>query len=207
MIDRFCALANDGELPYMIDNPQLSIDAENQNILMKKFAIDRNKPIIAFCPAAEYGPAKRWPPEYFAKLAGMLKEDVQVVILGSKNDDAIAKDILQQFVGVVKIINLCGETSLVDTADILALSSCVITNDSGLMHIGCAVDADVIAIYGSSSPDFTPPLSSKAEITKIVLDCAPCFQRTCRFEHYNCLRLITPGVVLYKVQSILTKIK
>lgn len=207
MIDRFCALANSGNLPQIIDNPSLSIDARNQEFLAEKFNIDRNKPVIAFCPAAEYGPAKRWPPEYFAQLAGLLKEDIQVLILGSKNDNLIAKDILQKFVGTAKIINLCGETSLTDTADILALSNCVITNDSGLMHIACAVGAEVIAIYGSSSPDFTPPLSSNADITKIILDCAPCFQRTCRFGHYNCLRLVTPGIVLYKVQSILNKIK
>jgi heptosyltransferase-2 len=87
-------------------------------------------------------------------------------------------------------MNLCGKTSLEDAIDLIALCGKVVTNDSGLMHVACATDAEVIAIYGSSSPDYTPPLSDKATVVYKNLECSPCFDRTCRFGHYNCLENI-----------------
>lgn len=202
MIDRFCALANNGSKPYKINNPRLESDIQNRYELIEKFAINTDKKLIAFCPAAEYGPAKRWPPEYFAKLANMLiEEGYAILILGSPKDLKLGNDILAQTKEDANITNLCGETSLADTIDLLTLCSNVVTNDSGLMHVASAVNTNVIAIYGSSSPSFTPPLSEKAQIVNIALECSPCFQRTCRYGHYNCLRLITPDVIYHRITT------
>jgi heptosyltransferase-2 len=74
-----------------------------------------------------------------------------------------------------------------------------VSNDSGLMHVACALNVPVIAIYGSSSPSFTPPLSKQAVIQKIALECAPCFARTCKFGHYNCLQGISPEVIFQQI--------
>lgn len=203
MIDRFCALANNGVLPDSIEWPKLNIDKKNQSNLLHKFKINNSIPIVAFCPAAEFGPAKRWPPEHFAKLASTLtKSGFQIVILGSQKDTEISKTIITSMHGSGQVFDLCGKTSLTDTVDILAASKFVVTNDSGLMHIACAVDTEVIAIYGSTSPDFTPPLSKKAKIMQIKLDCSPCFQRTCRFGHYNCLNNITPNMVISQLNHL-----
>ena len=202
MIDRFCALANNGNKPKNIEFPQLTIDSHNQAILLNKFNIDNNKPIIAFCPAAEYGLAKRWPPVHFATLADKLTAlNYQILIFGSNKDVDISKQIIELCNNKNNIINLCGETSLIDVIDLLAKSQYVISNDSGLMHIACAVGAKVIAIYGSSSPNFTPPLSHKAQTVQINLDCSPCFERTCRFGHYHCLTQISPKTILDIIQS------
>ena len=210
MIDRFCALANAGEKPSHIEYPQLITDKANQQQLSTKFNLDPTKPIIAFCPAAEYGPAKRWFPQHFAKLADMLINDnYQVIILGSDKDVAIGEEIIEDSNSVIpldagiqgKIINMCGKTNLTDAIDLLGLSHTVVTNDSGLMHIACAVNSKVIVLYGASSPKFTPPLSDKAEIIQIKLFCSPCMQRTCRFGHYNCLRFITPAMVYTKITT------
>lgn len=200
MIDRFCALANNGNLSQYIPNPELIIDKKNQQKLADSLGIDVNRTLIAFCPAAEFGPAKRWLPEHFANLADILNNDgYQVVILGSKNDTAISKEIINQ-AKMQTIIDACGKTTLMDAVDLLGLSKYVVTNDSGLMHIASAVKTNVIAIYGSSSPNFTPPLSSTALILQIPLDCSPCFARVCRFGHYNCLRFITPSMVYEKIK-------
>jgi heptosyltransferase-2 len=197
MIDRFCALANHGELPYKIDNPQLTPDFHNQYQLIEKYYLSGlTEKLITFCPAAEYGPAKRWLPDYFAKLATQLiGEGYTVIILGSQKDLPLGEDIIKQSSLTSGIKNLCGLTTLSDTVDLLALAKVVITNDSGLMHIACAVNAGVVVVYGASSPAFTPPLSAKAQILRVPLDCAPCFKRTCQFGHYNCMKLVTPDVV------------
>src|SRR5579863_779474 len=193
MIDRFCALENNGNKPHDIPYPELIVDEENQKILANKLNIDLAKPLIAFCPAAEFGPAKRWFPEHFAHLANMLiKDGYQVIILGSNKDTAISDEIIN-LAKTKTIINDCGKTGLVDAVDLLGLAEYVVTNDTGLMHIACAVGSSVIAVYGSSSPHFTPPLSDRATILQTSLDCQPCFARTCRFGHYNCLRFITPN--------------
>ena len=212
MIDRFCALANNGIKPVNIEYPQLTINKNNQQQLIAKFNLDPMRPIIAFCPAAEYGPAKRWFPEHFANLADMLiKDDYQVIILGSNKDVAIGEEIIDAVITAQrhacpgihknKILNICGKTNLADAIDLLGLSHTVITNDSGLMHIACAVNSKVVALYGASSPKFTPPLSNKSEIIQIKLFCSPCMRRTCRFGHYNCLRFITPKMVYDKIST------
>jgi heptosyltransferase-2 len=202
MIDRFCALDNNGNLPQNIPNPSLIIDKDNQQKLANKLGIDTNKPLLAFCPAAEFGPAKRWFPQHFAQLADILSKDgYQIVILGSSKDTSISGEIIHQ-ARTKTIIDACGKTNLVDAVDLLGLAKYVVTNDSGLMHIASAVNTNIIAIYGSSSPHFTPPLSAQATIIQIPLDCSPCFARTCRFGHYNCLRFITPYMVYETITSL-----
>mgnify|MGYP000558929741 CR=1 FL=1 len=203
MVDRFCALANNGQKPRHIPKPLLNVNTANQNQLIYKFNLNPNQAIVGFCPAAEYGPAKRWPTEYFAELADKLHEhNYQILILGSNKDILIAEEILAKIKTVTtKVTNVCGKTSLSDAVDLLNLTKYVVTNDSGLMHIASAVNTQVIVVYGSSSPQFTPPLTNKAKIIQIKLECSPCFERTCKFGHYNCLKLITPNMVLKSIQS------
>lgn len=200
MIDRFCALANNGrKLPHL-SLPELAVDIYNQKLLYDKFNLDSSKPVIAFCPAAEFGPAKRWSSDYFAQLADMvIAKGNQVIILGSAKDTEISQEIVKLAHSKVGLIDLCGKTVLTDVIDLLGGASKVVSNDSGLMHIACAVNVPVVALYGSSSPNFTPPLSNKAQILQIKLECSPCFQRTCRYEHYNCLKFITPEMVFAKL--------
>ncbi|MBP9743016.1 MAG: lipopolysaccharide heptosyltransferase II, partial [Burkholderiales bacterium] len=200
MIDRFCALANNGRKLSHVSLPELAIDIANQKRLYAQFNLDFTKPVIAFCPAAEFGPAKRWPSDYFAQLADMVvAKGNQVIILGSAKDTEISQSIVKLAQHKVGLIDLCGKTNLTDVIDLLGGASKVVTNDSGLMHIACAVNVPVVALYGSSSPNFTPPLSSKAHILQIKLECSPCFQRTCRYGHYNCLKFITPEMVFAKL--------
>ncbi len=199
MIDQFCALANKGKKPAKILLPELRVDKNNQLELIKKFNFNNDK-LIALCPAAEYGPAKRWPVENYALVANMLIDNgYKIIILGSVKDKLISSEIKALIKKQEKVVDTCGKTTLMDTVDILALAQYVITNDSGLMHIAAAVGSNVIAIYGSSSPKYTPPLSQKAQIIRVPLDCSPCLQRTCRFGHYNCLKFITPEVVFSKI--------
>lgn len=185
--------------------PSLHSDIAQQAAIMKKFNLDavksKEKHILAICPGAEYGPAKRWPAEYYAELAQTkIHEGWHVWIIGGPKDAAIAEIICAKTTGPV--YNFCGKTNLTEAIDLLALTDLVVTNDSGLMHVAGALQRSIVAIYGSSSTAFTPPLAKEVRLLSLNLSCSPCFARTCKFEHYNCLRQLRPEQVYEACQSI-----
>lgn len=187
-VQRYVALGveRDDSLPPPVPHPALRVDAQNQKALLDKLGLNRNRPVVAFMPGAEYGPAKRWPVDRFGDLAKRLvAAGKQVWVFGSAKEQPLGGEIIR--IAGTHIVNLCGETRLEDVIDLMALAECAVTNDSGLMHIAAAAGIKVVAIYGSSTPDYTPPLTDKAEIVYLRLDCSPCFQRTCPFGHTNCL--------------------
>lgn len=204
-VQRYVALGlNDGldansiqapSIPF----PKLTVDENNLQRLLTELKLNLDKPVVAFLPGAEYGEAKRWPVEYYAELANKLNDqDVQVWILGSEKDNAAAVTISQGN----NAINLCGKTRLEDSIDLLSVCKSAITNDSGLMHIAAAVEIPLIAIYGSSTPDYTPPLTNKAKIQYLDLECSPCFKRICPLGHTNCLKNITVDDVFKNIDII-----
>jgi len=197
-VKRFVALGLDaGEaLPGELPDPELDISTQNQARVMGELGVDRGRPVIAMMPGAEYGPAKCWPLDYFAELAGRLDAAGYTVwILGSARDrpagDAIA--------GATKALNLCGKTSLEDVIDLLAVCEQAVSNDSGLMHMAAAVGIHVHAIYGSSSPKFTPPLTKSRDIHEMGLECSPCFERECPLGHLKCLKDLRPDGIFDKI--------
>lgn len=199
MVARFAALAfkRDTQLPANLPIPQLSILNENVERALQKYNLKESaqKKILALCPGAEFGPSKCWPAKHYAAVANQkIKEGWCVWIFGSANDAAIGEEI--QTLTDNRCENLAGKTALSEAVDLLSLATCVVSNDSGLMHIAAALDRFVIAIYGSTSPDFTPPLSSNAKILKLNLDCQPCHQRTCPLKHHHCMKMLLPVSVL-----------
>jgi heptosyltransferase-2 len=157
--------------------------------------MQRPAKLVAFCPGAEYGPAKRWPAGHFAKLAeGLAEQGCTIWLFGSPKDHDVAEKIVQSAPGLTQ--NLCGKTSLAQAIDLLAMADLVVCNDSGLMHVAAALDRRIVALYGSSSPGFTPPLSARADIVSLQLDCSPCFKRECPLGHLDCLNKLLPEKVL-----------
>ena len=150
--------------------------------------------MAALCPGAEYGDAKRWPAGHFAAVAReLLRAGHSVWLMGSAGDSKVAGEIAAAAPGAR---DLTGCTSLPDAVDLLSLADAVVTNDSGLMHIACALGRRVVAVFGSTSPEFTPPLSPLATVIENELDCRPCFQRKCPLVHLDCLRGIAPERVI-----------
>jgi heptosyltransferase-2 len=197
-VQRYVALASAADVVQAppIPLPQLTVNKQNQQDVLQRLNLATDKNIVAMMPGAEYGPAKQWPVEYYRELAEKLvAKGYQVWVLGSAKEAALG-DVIASGEG---IYNLCGKTALVDVVDLLALARYAVTNDSGLMHIAAATGVEVIALYGSSDPKYTPPLSMRAQVMYLGLSCSPCFDRQCRFGHLNCLRDIRVDDVLEKI--------
>lgn len=195
LVDRFAALAfpPNAAVPQPLPDPRLRVDAAARDAAVVRLALDPTRAAVALCPGAEYGPAKRWPATYYAEIARRQMADGRAVwIFGSGKDAPIGDEIARLAPGSS---NLCGRTSLVEAIDLLAACSLVLTNDSGLMHIASAVGCNVVALFGSSTPDYTPPLSPTARVITLRLECSPCFARTCPLGHMNCLNQLKPAQV------------
>ncbi len=196
-VKRFLALGLEpGEPLPEIPAPELDVLPGNQQRLIERFGLDTSRPVVAMMPGAEYGPAKCWPPAYFAELAALLDaQGYAVWILGSARDGESA----QAIAAGSRAVDLCGRTELADAIDLLALCRHAVSNDSGLMHMAAAVGCHVIGLYGSTSPAFTPPLTEKRTLHYLALDCSPCFARDCPLGHLKCLRDIRADAVLASV--------
>jgi heptosyltransferase-2 len=207
MIERFMALAYepDAALPKPYPQPRLVIDNASREAALAKFGLSLDRPVLALCPGAEFGEAKRWPAEHYAKVAELkIRAGWQVWLFGSKNDHPGCEEICARLIPGLReeSVNLAGETSLAEAIDLLSCAGAVVSNDSGLMHVAAALNRPLVAVYGSTSPQFTPPLADQVEIVRLGLECSPCFERTCRFGHYDCLRELKPRPVIEALQRL-----
>jgi heptosyltransferase-2 len=202
MIQRFAALVNNFQ-PIAVDKialPKLVCQNSDQQALVNEHRLDLSKPVLALAPGAEFGPAKIWPAAYFAEVANeYLSQGWQVWLLGSPNDTTAGQTIVSLTQG--QCINFIGKTTLASAIDLLSLAQAVVCNDSGMMHIAAALGKTVVAVFGSTSPEFTPPLGNDAHVLQLKLACQPCFQRTCHYGHYNCLKELKPQQVITALKT------
>jgi heptosyltransferase-2 len=175
-------------LTLPLPEPRLRTAAHQVKATQEKFGIIA--PYAVFCPGAEYGPAKRWP--YFRELSE--KTTIPNVLLGSKNDAQAAKDIPGT--------NLVGKTTLDEAIDLIAGASYVVSNDSGLMHVAAALGRPQVALFGSSSPVQTPPLSGAARVLWLKVECSPCFERVCPLGHFRCMVDMTVDKVAAEIENL-----
>jgi heptosyltransferase II len=157
------------------------------------------KTYTVIAPGAEFGEAKRWPIEHFAALIASLAESNQpVVLLGSNKDAAICQVIRNKALRkapAASVTDLSGKTNLTEAINIIAQAKGMVSNDSGLMHVAAAFGIPQVAVFGSSDPRHTPPLSDNAKVLWLGLACSPCFRRECPLEgsaKMRCLKKISP---------------
>lgn len=204
LVDRFAALAaTPGALVPMPPAPVLVPDLANRSAAARAMHLRTDRPVAVLCPGAEYGPAKRWPPTHFADLAArFLAQGMQVWLVGSPNDKLAASSVLQAAGETSRSMrDLTGRTDLGTAIDLLSFANIVVSNDSGLMHAAAAVGVPLIALFGSSSPIYTPPLSPVAHVAKIDIACSPCFKRECPLGHFKCMRELSADAVYNLARS------
>jgi len=196
-VQRFVALSlpNTAPLPPEYQIPKLVINRDQQQAVIDKFKLTPTEKILALCPGAEYGAAKRWPASFYAEVAQQkIAQGWQVWLFGSDKDKEVATQINSTVSD--SCFDFTGRTSLDEAVDLMSLVDVVVSNDSGLMHVAAALDKKTIALYGSSDPAFTPPLNAKAQVITLNLACSPCFKRDCPLGHTRCLTDIKPQQVL-----------
>ncbi|TGQ71480.1 MAG: lipopolysaccharide heptosyltransferase II [Mesorhizobium sp.] len=180
--------------------PSLSIDMGNQASLLGRHGLEAQK-FVALMPGAEFGPAKRWPSEHYAGLArDFMAKGLKVALFGSKNDRDVTREITAFAPGVV---DLAGQTRLEDAIDLIAAARLAVSNDSGLMHVAAAVGTPIVAVYGSTSPQNTPPLAEHRELVWLHLSCSPCHQKVCPLGHLNCLKTLEVAQVAVAAERLL----
>ncbi len=189
--------------------PKIISDFANQQKLKQQWMPESEecKPLLVLCPGAEFGPAKQWPAKHCAELVTYyLTQGWWVACVGSPKDQKIVSEIenylIVQKLNLKNWINLSGKTTLLEAVDFIGLANAVVANDSGLMHTAAALQRPLIAIYGSTTSAFTPPLFEKSQAISVELPCRPCFQRECPLGHLNCLNLISPAYVIKNIESI-----
>ena len=202
MVAFYSALS--GDVDVAADRPQLHIAEAQINQTLAELGLTRDAYAV-FAPGSEYGPAKRWPAAHYAALAMQL--GLPVVLLGSSKEAELCEKIAQE---AKNCVNLAGKTPLAQSIRALAASKFIVSNDSGLMHVAAALSVPQVAIFGSSSPLHTPPLSDKAAVLWLKndanyqppLDCAPCFERDCPLGHTRCLNDVLPERVLKQIKPL-----
>ena len=206
LVERFAALAPPGGRARIAPPaPTLVADGANLAAATAALGLSADPPVALLCPGAEYGPAKRWPPAHFASLAAkFLADGMQVWLVGSPNDKPAAAAVLEAAGDAApRIRDLAGRTDLGTAIDLLSLGRLVVTNDSGLMHAAAAIGTPLVALFGSSSPDYTPPLSPVATVARIDIACSPCFKRECPLGHFRCMRDLHPEAVYDRAHAAL----
>ncbi|WP_439328320.1 lipopolysaccharide heptosyltransferase II [Lonepinella sp. BR2357] len=217
MVQRYVALGYEkGGVPTAQDlpipTPYLTVDEsavqKTKEIFTAQFALAENRPAIGFCPGAEFGPAKRWPHYHYAKLAEKLIElGYSIRLFGSNKDVDVGEQIrlslpesLQRY-----CVNLAGQTELNQAVDLIADCTAMVTNDSGLMHIAAAVGRPLVAVYGPTSPEYTPPLSDKAVIIRLIKGGLIKIRKGADSSegYHQSLMDITPEMVMEKLTGLL----
>jgi heptosyltransferase-2 len=181
MPEHYARLAGSQPKPPL-PQPHLQVSHAEIAETRRRFAIEERYAVL--CPGAEYGPAKRWP--YFAELARRI--GMPVVILGSANDREAAAGIPGK--------DLAGRTTLDEAIVLIAGAAVVVSNDSGLMHVAAALGRPQVALFGSSSPEHTPPANANARVLWLHIECSPCFARECPLGHFRCMREMSVDQVL-----------
>lgn len=210
MVAFYSALS--GERDVADDKPQLRLDASVVDTVLLELGLKRGSYVV-MAPGAEFGPAKRWPVVRFSEVASNIAgAGRSVVLLGSGKEAELCDEIAAPVNAVHpgRCLNLAGKTSLLQALGLINASHRTLTNDSGLMHVAAAFGVPQVAVFGSSSPLHTPPLSDEAQVIWLKndaayqppLDCAPCFERECPLGHTRCLNDISAARVLHALNAL-----
>ncbi|MCR3755896.1 MAG: ADP-heptose--LPS heptosyltransferase 2 [Sodalis sp. Psp] len=214
MVQRYASLAfdrqNAANLPNPLPWPRLTVSTQEIDQVLHAFIPDITRPLIGFCPGAAFGSAKCWPHYHYASLAeALIYCGYQIALLGSNKDHEIGKAINAMLPADVNqhCHNLAGKTTLEQAVTVIASCRGVVSNDSGLMHVASALDRPLVALYGPSNPNFTPPLSRQAKIIHLIFGCRKIGKGDNKQGYHQSLTAIQPDKVLIELKKLLSSNK
>jgi heptosyltransferase II len=183
---------------------ETKINRADAQAVLDKYIPNRQEGIIGIAPGATFGPAKRWLPDRFAAIADRIADNFpcRIILLGGKSDHDIAEEVRK--LARTDLINLAGNTSLIEAMHLISQCRLFISNDSGLMHVAGALNIPTIAIFGSTNPATTAPLGNQSVIIRKPVSCSPCLQETCPTD-FCCMKLISVEDLFNAAQRFLSK--
>lgn len=185
--------------------PEFDI-AKDPELMSKEFLeLCESENLLAVAPGAAYGESKRWPAENFRKVCGYwIEKGGKVAILGRKGEENVADEAAWNLPKDA-VSNLVGKTDLAELMLILKRARVCMANDSGIMHLSAALGGRGVAIFGSTDPSLTFPLSHKWTVLFEKQECAPCFSRKCRLRNYKCLQAISVSSAIEAIERTLIR--
>jgi heptosyltransferase-2 len=192
----------DPDLPLDCYPPRLELPSGWADERLGRTCRELPRRFIAMAPGAAYGPAKAWPAACYAAAAAALRDraGLPVVLLGAEREAGLGEQVRA---GAEGVLNWCGATDLPGLVAALSRAELLVSNDSGAMHVMAALRRPQVALFGSTAPVWTGPLNPQAAVVTRSEPCAPCFARTCRYGHTNCLALIEPETVVTAALGLL----
>jgi heptosyltransferase-2 len=151
---------------------------------------------VGVCAGAEYGPAKRWPLERFAEVVNHISAQhaqFRWQLFGAPGEKEMGEKLSALLQAPHE--NLVGKTRLSELIAKLRECQLLLTNDTGTMHLAAALGIPTVSIFGSTCPVETGPLGDRHSVIQHKVPCSPCFDRECRFGHYECMTKVSPAEV------------
>ncbi len=158
---------------------------------------------VGVFPGAEFGPSKRWPPEYFAELLRRLGEQphLQTVLIAGPGEETLAAEIQRNSSLATPAIG--PELNLAELAAVLAQLDALVSNDSGPMHVAAATGTACLALFGPTNPSRTAPAGDRHRVLYTHRWCSPCFKKRCPLLHQRCMRDLSVTRVVDALAAIL----
>ncbi len=181
-------------------------DVEAASALIASFGGTGKALWFCLCPGSANSEAKRWPPEYFAKLADVLIEKLhaQVIFCGAPSEALLIDKIISQQKRC-RAINLAAKTDMLGMMGVMSLAQMVVSNDTGSAHLAAAASSRVLTLFGPTSPGATAPLGSTSYTIQGAAPCAPCKHFKCPRPDHPCMRNLTPEMVFDRIELLLTQ--
>ncbi len=210
MIDNYLNIAKQCGIPATQRDPALLVNsAVYQKLIgvLSASGVSSGDFLVGVAPGAAYGPAKRWPEGKFLLLVKRLIEEMhaKIVLLGSASESSVAEKIATSLGACV--CNLVGKTSLIEAAAVIKRCDLLVSNDSGLMHLGYAVNTSTVGIFTSTSNVWTGPrwqAPGKHISVRSRIECSPCFSKACSVHKYRCLNSISVDDVWSAITTLST---
>lgn len=186
--------------------PRVFVSPEEQEAAKKRLlesGLDPAEGVVGLSPGAAFGPAKRWLPERFAEAARDIQAErgCGIVIFGGNAEHEVGSQVAAGISG--PSLDLTGKTKLRELIGLLSVCRLLVTNDSGTMHLAAALGVPVAAVFGSTDPEATGPIGEHVRVIRHPIECSPCFERTCPYGHYRCMKLVESSEVVEAALDLL----